>query len=336
MTPGLAMSYVLPLKWSTEEDLEELGDYLAWLSGLVEVIVVDGSPQEVFQHHFARWASSARACRPSPQHRVLNGKVAGVLTGVHCASFNQVVLADDDVRYDRGALQALADQLEHHDVVIPQNYFSPAPWHARWDMARSLINRAIAGGDYPGTMALRRGAFEAAGGYDGDVLFENLELMRTLAASGASIRRAGHITVRRLPPTTSRFAEQRTRQAYDSTAQPLRFALELAVLPVLGAAARRGRRAVAVAIVVPALLAQAGRLRRGGRVFPATSVLLAPLWMLERGICSWIAAARLLTGGMPYAGQLIPRAAHSPAELRRRQGAGRRTGSPCVIRRSTA
>lgn len=61
--------------------------------------------------------------------------------------------------------------------------FAPLPWHARWDSARSFLNRAF-GDDYPGTLGVQRSALEKTGGYCGAVLFENLELIRTLQAHG--------------------------------------------------------------------------------------------------------------------------------------------------------
>jgi hypothetical protein len=79
------------------------------------------------------------------------------------------------------------------DLVRPQNYFAELPWHARWDTARSLLNRVFSGdlefpiGDFPGTLAVRRRALLATGGYDGDALFENLELMRTVRAAGGRV-----------------------------------------------------------------------------------------------------------------------------------------------------
>jgi hypothetical protein len=74
-------------------------------------------------------------------------------------------------------------------------------------------------------------------------------------------------------------------------------------------------------------LAEAGRRRAGGaRVFPATATLFAPVWVLERGTCSWLAlAARIGRGGVMYAGRRIRLAAHSVRELERRAGAGRAT-----------
>jgi hypothetical protein len=95
----------------------------------------------------------------------------------------------------------------------------------------------------------------------------------------------------------------------------------LAVVPVLGVSAIR-RRPLLPAVAATGLiaLAEVGRRRAGGRrVFPAAASLLAPLWVLERGICSWLALReRLLRGGIRYSGRVVPRAASSPARLRRR------------------
>ena len=57
-----------------------------------------------------------------------NGKVHGVLTGLRLASHENVVLADDDVRYSVELLSELVAELEFADVVRPQNFFAPLPW----------------------------------------------------------------------------------------------------------------------------------------------------------------------------------------------------------------
>jgi len=154
------------------------------------------------------------------------------------------------------------------------------------------------------------------GGYDGDVLFENLELIRAVRAHGGNEARAGHVYVRRLPPSAGRFWSQRVRQAYDDLAQPARMAVFLTVLPGLGhALARRrpGRIAVAVAA------AEFGRLRAGGaRVFPPDAALMAPVSVLEREVCGWIAPARWVSGrGVRYSGRRIMVAVHSERTLAR-------------------
>lgn len=318
---ALPLSYVLPLKWGEDGDLAELTEYLRWLISIVaEVIVVDGSPDRFFERHHAALSGMTHV-RPAAWAHCLNGKVAGVLTGVSLARHEKVVVADDDIRYDAAGLAHVIELLDADDLIVVGNYFDPAPWHARWDMSRSLINRAVFGGDYPGTLALRASAFHTAGGYDGNVLFENLELMRTMTAVGARVRRCPQVAVRRLPPTTAKFLSQRVRQAYDSTAQPGRLAVELSALPVvLALAASRGpRQAMALSTLTAVAVATAGRLRSGGKAFPTSTPLLAPLWCAERAVCSWIAMACYLRGGVRYGAGLIRTSAHSTSELRRRQ-----------------
>lgn len=315
------LSYVLPLRWRTPEPVDELTEYLRWLAGrLHEVIVVDGSPQPRFDRHHDAWAGVVSHVPPDPDLTFLYGKVNGVVTGLRHASGERVVIADDDVRYDARSLDEVAALLDDFDLVRPQNYFSPLPWHARWDTARTLLNRAT-GGDFPGTLAVRRSTFWRAGGYDGDVLFENLELMRTVEAVGGSIATPLDCFVRRLPPTTTHFLSQRVRQAYDELARPARLAVWLSVVPVVATlAARRRYRTLAAAATGTVLVAEAGRRRaRGATVFPATSSLLAPAWVMERAVCSWLALyQRARRGGVVYGDTVIPHAATPTRVLQRR------------------
>ncbi|NED96549.1 glycosyltransferase family 2 protein [Phytoactinopolyspora alkaliphila] len=317
-------TYVLPLRWTGDDGRgAELTAYLAWLAARCDVVVVDGSPADLYERHHRDWSPHALVCRPDADLRCLNGKVHGVMTGVRRAHGEYVVIADDDVRYDEASWNAVITALGHADLVIPQNYFDPLPWHARWDTARSLINRAF-GTDYPGTLALRRSAFTRAGGYDGDVLFENLELIRTLEVTGAVVRPELSIFVARRPPASRGFWSQRVRQAYDSLAQPGRLAAELALVPVMAAATSRGARPLLTTVAAGALAAvtaaEIGRRRAGGTsVYPRSSPLWAPAWVCERALCSWAALGlRLLRGGVPYAGTRLRVAAHSTAGLTRR------------------
>ncbi len=310
------VDYVLPLRWDTDRDVADLTRYLHWLQRHAHVIVVDASATQLFRSHHALWSGLVEHVAPEPDGS-LNGKVTGVHTGMRIARAGRVIIADDDVRYDETALRRTVDLLAGADLVGPQNVFDPMPWHAAWDTARSLLNRAVAA-DYPGTFAVRRSTFMRMGGYSGDVLFENLELMRTVRAYGGTVVRPRHLYVARRPPTFDRFAGQRVRQAFDDLAQPWRLAIFLPVLPVT--ASRCGRRVVAAALAATVLLAEAGRRRAGGAaVFPARTVLFAPVWVAERSICSWLAVGqRFLLGGVRYAGQRLPIAAHGPHSLRRR------------------
>ncbi|MEV4483659.1 glycosyltransferase [Micromonospora coxensis] len=319
-TPRLPVEYVLPLRWSDDTGLAELTGYLRRLSRLVDVTVVDGSPPQVHDRHAATWQGVVRHLPVDPALRGINGKVLGVLTGVAAARHEHVVIADDDVRYDEPALRAVHRLLDEFDLVRPQNYFDPLPWHAWWDTGRTLLNRALAA-DWPGTLAVRRSTFRVMGGYDPDVLFENLELVRTVRAYGGTESAPAWLFVRRLPPTAAHFRGQRVRQAYDDLAQPGRLLVSLAVLPgVAVALAARRPGLLLTAATTAVAVAEVGRRRGGGtRVFPARTSLAAPVWLLERGLCSWLAVGgRLLRGGVRYAGRRIRRPAHSTRVLRRR------------------
>jgi hypothetical protein len=314
------VSYVLPIRWSDDDGLEELTAYLRGLPEWVELIVVDGSRDELFERHARAWRDLGSHLPPDPALATPMGKVGGVLTGVREASHENIVIADDDVRYDEHSLIRAALLLGMADCVRPQNYFEPLPWHARWDTGRILLNRSL-GADFPGTLAVRRSTLTRAGGYDGDVIFENLELIRTIRAVGGTVTSPLDLYVARRPPSTEHFLSQRVRQAYDDFAIPPRMATWLAVLPALLTALARGRRGTLLAVALGLVaLAERGRRRAGGRRhFPADTPLFAPLWVLERGICSWLALRdRMSRGGIPYGDTVVPRAASSRRRLRRR------------------
>lgn len=327
--------YVLPLKWGDDSGLPELCHYLDRLADLIDVTVVDGSSADRFAAHAAAFGPAVRQLAPEPWPG-RNGKVAGVMTGVRAARHGRVVLADDDVRYDRDRLERVVALLDDADLVRPQSVFHPAPWHARWDTARTLVNRAF-GADYPGTFALRRSTLLAAGGYDGDVLFENLELIRTVRAFGGRCLSAPEIVVPRRPPTTRHFLGQRVRQAYDDFAQPTRLVAELLILPALAALAapKRGRVTrlllAAAAALMAVAVAEVGRRRAGGaRVFPPTAALWAPVWLIERAVCAWIAVGCRLRGGVNYGGHLLKRAATPQRVLRARARSAAQSDSRLV------
>jgi hypothetical protein len=309
---------------------DDLTAYLGALPGSTEVLVVDGSGPATFQHHRRILPATVRHLRPDPGIGGRNGKVAGVLTGVRNAVNDGVVIADDDVRWSASGLRRVEALLAGAEVVRPQNYFDPAPWHALWDTARTLINRSL-GGDFPGTLAVRRSFLLERGGYDGDVLFENLELIRTVRGAGGREAIPLDLYVARRPPSVHRFLSQRVRQAYDDLAIPGRLAAGLLVIPLMAWAVHRRQPSVPGALTLSLVaVAEAGRRRAGGaEVFPAAASWLAPLWVVERGVCAWLAvASRALLGGCRYRGVLISRAASSEAALRR---SARRTASRAAV-----
>ncbi|MDY0908850.1 glycosyltransferase family 2 protein [Microbacterium sp. CFBP9034] len=317
MPERAAVEYLLPLLRRSDAEEDELVRYLQWLCTRVEVTVVDASDRRLFAALGARLPAGVRHVPPSVPG--LNGKARGVMTGMVLARHDEVIVADDDVRYDDRSLEALISLLDHADFVRPQNVYTSYPWFARWDTARCLVGRAF-GGDFGGTVGVRRSTLLRAGGYSTDVLFENLELERTIAVSGGRVVVARGLLVPRRPPTFRHFAGQRVRQAYDDFAQPARLAVELALLPAfLLAAAGRSWRTLLLLALAGTGVAEVGRRADGARgTVPPTMPLWAPAWMLERAIAVWVALGHRLRGGIPYAGSRVVRAATPLPRLRQR------------------
>jgi len=350
LRPGrLDVTVVIPVKWSGggEESyrVEEMGRYLDALRHAVEeIVVVDGSAAPIRREHQRAWAAFARLLEPDDSvveslvaateggtvsgpagdgraDRWLNGKVVGALTGIQAARNEHVVLADDDVRHTPSSIARLVESLQEADLVKPVNVFDSWPWHARWDGVRTLLNVALAS-DWPGTFALRRSMVLEVGGWSADVLFENLELWRTVEAAGGRVIARTDVTVRRKPPTTGQFWSQRVRQAYDDLAQPGRLVAELAIVPLALLAASRGPRVLGALAGATVLVAAHGRRRIGAAHVPPSVPLWAPVWALERGVCVWLALGSRTRGGVRYHGRRLRVAAHSADELGRRLSAG--------------
>ena len=330
---GGKAAYVLPLRWSEPGPIGELASYLHALGAcglLAEVLVVDGSPPPLFESHAEALRGVATHLPPHDDLAFPMGKVNGVITGIRECSCERVVIADDDVRYEPAALARTLALLAGADLVRPQNYFAELPWHARWDTARSLLNRVFTGdpdfpvGDFPGTLAVRRGTFLRSGAYDGRAMFENLELMRTIAAAGGTVVTPLDLYVARRAPSTGHFFSQRVRQAYDDFAIPARIGAFLAIGPGAAALLRRGKgRHLLLTALATIGLAELGRRRASGAErFPPSGALLAPAWVGERSICAWLALWSKLRGGIPYGDRRLPHSASSMRRLRRRYESG--------------
>lgn len=328
---ALITSYVLPIAAKTSQ-VRALTGYLHRLGRVVDdVIVVDGSPDDIFETHAHAWSGPVRHIRPIA--RTTNGKVGGVMTGVLAARHEHIIVADDDVRYRRAELEHMLTLLQHFEIVRPQNIFRPQPWHARWDTARSLLNR-LAGGDWPGTLGVRRSVLLDAGGYSGEVLFENLELVRTIKAAGGREAVPLDLFVARRPPPVRHFFSQRVRQAYDEWARPARFAAQLALVPG-GALLTHlgGTAALFAAAVCGVAAAEFGRRKANGRsVFPPGSALWAPAWLAERAVTSWVALGiGLFLGGVRYRTTRLKHAATPRRLLERRVQESRDNGEEAAV-----
>jgi hypothetical protein len=246
------------------------------------------------------------------RYKYLNGKVNGIHTGVAIAAHERIILADDDIRYTPGDVRRMAELLEDYDMVRPQNYFRPLPVWARTESARMLINRAwISEGDYSGTLGVTRNAMLRVGHYDGDVLFDNEEIVRHFRLKGARIKYAREFFLLKLPPTFEKWIEQRPRQAYEDfvmRAKTLFFASVPIVLALtLLKSGWRLTLIYAAIISFGAIVSAARGLTDGAaRFFPPQVVLYAPLWIAERCVSTYWAFYWYLTrGGYPFGDKVV-------------------------------
>ena len=312
---GALCTYLLTIRRVRFDRREADGfrDYFRLLAGAgCAVLVVDGSPPEVFAAHGAAWRGACSHAPVDPQYKYLNGKVNGIHTGVALAAHERIILADDDIRYTPADVRRMIALLDAHEMARPQNYLSPLPLWARTEAARMLINRAwIAEGDYPGTLGVRRGAMRRVGHYDGDVLFDNEEIVRHFRARGADIAYARDFFILKRPPTFGKWIEQRPRQAYEDFVMRAKTFFFAALPPALALAwLAAGWRALLVSAALvacgAAALAACGLSDGAARFFPPWLCLYAPLWVAERAVSTyWAFYWRVTRGGYPFGDKLL-------------------------------
>jgi len=308
-------TYLLPIRRSIFREIEaaELRNYFSILAGNCELIVIDGSPSEIFKKHHRVWSGVCRHEVVDSRFTYLNDKVNGIHTGIRLATNEKIILADDDVRYARENIEKVSLLLDDFEVVRPQNYISPLSWWAQMEAARMLINRAtLRAADYPGTCAFRRATMLRLGEYDGDVLFDNEELIRHFARRGARICYANDFFIRKRPPKFRKWIEQRPRQAYEDFGLRGKTALFAGLLPsLLLVGIFCGMKWMSIfAFLIAAvsiLVAFAGRARgNANQFFPFSVCFFAPLWIFERALSTYWAFYWYLTrGGYPFGDRLL-------------------------------
>lgn len=309
-------TYLLPIRRTAFSPTEaaDLAEYFRSLTVAgCHVLVVDGSPGPVFQQHHEIWDQLSRHERVDHSFGYLNDKVNGIHTGVRIAATDKIMLADDDIRYTPAEIDRVCELLDTFEMVRPQNFLSPLPWWGRMEAARMLINRAtLRAADYPGTCGFRRESMLRVGHYDGDVLFDNEELIRHFARAGASISFATNLFVRKRPPRFQKWIEQRPRQAYEDFGLRMKTALFFS-LPLLAVFVRRaaGWQGLGLCLLILSLaaigLAVAGRLRgTAARYFPWSVCFFAPLWVIERSFSTyWALYWHFAHGGYPFGDKVL-------------------------------
>jgi hypothetical protein len=309
-------TYLLPIRRASFSAAEtaELAAYFRTLNNAgCDVLVVDGSSTQVFEQHHEAWDFLSRHEKVDRSFGYLNDKVNGIHTGVNLATTEKIILADDDIRYAPAQIDRVRDLLDDFEVVRPQNFLAPLPWWARMEAARMLINRAtLRIADYPGTCAFRRATMLRVGHYDGDVLFDNEEIIRHFARAGASISYATNLFVQKRPPRFRKWIEQRPRQAYEDFGMRAKTALFF-TLPILAVATGlvwgwNGCLLYLLAVcLISIALASGGRLRgTASQYFPWSVCFFAPLWIIERSFSTyWALYWHLAHGGYPFGDKIL-------------------------------
>ena len=320
-------TYLLPIRRTDfgESEAADLREYFSMLShAACEVIVIDGSAPEIFARHHRTWANACRHEPVDPRFEFLNDKVNGVHTGVALATTEKIILADDDVRYTKLDIERVCALLDDFEVVRPQNYLVPLAssrcvsehgqdvhatlsFWARMESARMLINRAtLRTADYPGTCAFRRSPMLRCGEYDGDVLFDNEELIRHFARHGARICYAIDLFICKRPPTLRKWLEQRPRQAYEDFGLRFKTLVFTSLLPIAIVLALIDARVLLI-FLLPIFIAFTGWLRGSARkYFPLHICLFAPLWVFERALSTYWAFYWLIArGGYPFGERVL-------------------------------
>ena len=306
-------TYAVALDSDAESgEVQALAHYLSTLSrAQCEVIVVDGSPSELFDEHhrILRWVSSHHAVLP--HCRFIDGRVDLVQAVTELATTEQVIIAANDSRYTVEEVRAVCELLNFHDVVEPEEYFEPLPWWGGVDAGRVLLHRGVehASGSRA-TFAFRRAAFSArrevpdrSGRND----------TRRLTLQGAEVHEARGVFVRREPGRLRAWLRSRPREA----SADLVF-LALVPLLVLLAFLAGPRVAGGCAVMLAAgsiVLALRGR-SGAGEFFPVRACLFAPLSIAERSVSVYWALFDRLRGATVHT---VPR---SPLRTRESVASG--------------
>lgn len=304
-------SYLVVLDGALAQDqVRQLAAYLSSVSVAgCEVIIVDDTVAFDRHHRVLRWV--ARHVAALPRHRALTGAIDPIRCATDLASCEKIIVAHARVRYDDAGLEAVCARLDAHEVVEPHDYSDPLPWWGSIDAGRILLHRGIEPlPDHGQTFAFRRNVIGGLRGIDAYDIPDD-DPVRRLRTQGAEVCCATDLFIRNEPPMIGEWLHQRSRQAGDDFALPVKTAFFFALIPLLALVATFGGLRMAggyAGMIAIGSIALAVRGRIGATMFyPWRACLLAPLWVLERSLTVYWALLRKLTGtDMPTHGVPVP------------------------------
>jgi hypothetical protein len=149
------------------------------------------------------------------------------------------------------------------------------------------------------------------GHYDGDVLFDNEEIVRHFRLHEANICYARDFFILKRPPLFGKWIEQRPRQAYEDFVMRAKTLFFLSLPPVFVItylfAGWWWALVFADFLAFGAMITAARGLKDGAaRFFPAWVILYAPLWIAERAFSTyWALYWRFVHGGYPFGDKIL-------------------------------
>ena len=306
-------TYVVPLEEQAAgsvDDLRPLSEYLSTLAVAdCDVLILDASSAESFERNrtILRWVGLHVAV--DPRDRLTSGSIDTIRAAVALAPCEKVIVAAPDVRYSADEIAAVCELLDLHEVVEPQDYLDPMPWWAGVEAGRMLVHRSIEPyPDHGATFGFRRSAIRGLRAMDAFDLGD--DPVRRLSAQGAEIFSALDLFVRRRPPQLAEWLHERTRQAEDDFAMPIKSAFFFALIPMAILLTMFGGVRIAGGYLGAIAFAAIGLAVRGrigaGSVFPLRACFYAPLWVVERAISVyWALGLKMRGATVPADGEVV-------------------------------
>lgn len=306
-------TYVVPLEEQAAgsvDDLRPLSEYLSTLAVAdCDVLILDASSVESFERNrtILRWVG--RHVAVDGRDRTASGAIDAIRAAVALAPCEKVIVAGPDVRYTAEEIGEVCDLLDLHEVVEPQDYLDPMPWWAGVEAGRMLVHRSIEPyPDHGATFGFRRSAVRGLRSVDAFDVGD--DPVRRLSAQGAEIFSALDLFVRRRPPQLAEWLHERTRQAEDDFAMPVKSAFFFALIPMAILLALFGGPRIAGGYLGAIAFAAIGLAIRGrigaGSVFPLRACFYAPLWVLERAISVyWALGLKMRGATVPAGGEVV-------------------------------
>lgn len=288
-------------------DMQEISCYLALLNSAgCDVIVVDGSPLEVYAAHEGAWFNLCRHVKIDSRYHSSSSYINSLYTGAALASCQKIIAATEKVRYTPEDVLRMCELLEHFELVRPQNYLFPLNWWSQLESAGILVNRTLfPGGDAPETFGFLNSTFHKFCSRK-DKTFETAEdLARQFIIHQSKVCFALDFLIQKNSSPFSEWCSQCFRETYKSFSFGLRPCIFLLLLPLgillqffLGTGPLLFYTASVLLGIIT--IAFVGRFRGGSRFFPLRLSLAAPAWLFERILCHYKTLFWLLTpGGHP-------------------------------------